>query len=271
MVGVALSGEAAMASWKQIFGKQRSGDHVLGAIEVHSVDGLRTALDAGLDPRALVRGKSLVQWLTEMYSRGDGFSKCLRLLLDRGAVLDDPLLAPVLLNEPEELGVAIRSHPSLLSHRTTMVSAFTPLVGASLLHVAAEYGNADAARVLIEAGADVNARAGVDVYGLNGHTPLFHTVNSSHNHAAPVMKMLLQAGATSDIRLQGLVWGKGFEWETTLFDVTPVSYAQFGLLPQVHRSESDIYENVKLLLESSGRRVPPLENVPNRYLKPRAA
>jgi ankyrin repeat protein len=90
-----------------------------------------------------------------------------------------------------------------------MVSAFTPLVGASLLHVAAEYGNADEARVLIDMGADVNAAAGVDEYGLNGHTPVFHTVNSSHNHAAPILRMLLEAGATSDVALRGitrLIW-----------------------------------------------------------------
>jgi hypothetical protein len=44
-----------------------------------------------------------------------------------------------------------------------------------------------------------------------------------------------------------------------------------SLLPQVHRSERDIYDNIKLLLEASGRTVPPLDNVPNRYLNPRAA
>jgi ankyrin repeat protein len=152
-----------------------------------------------------------------------------------------------------------------------MVSAFTPLVGASLLHVAAEYGNADVAGVLIEMGADVNATASIDEYGLNGHTPIFHTVNSSHNRAAPILKMLLDAGAKSDVALRGITWGRGFDWETTLFDVTPISYAQCGLLPQVHRSEVDIYENIKRLLEASGRPVPPLNNVPNRYLNPKAA
>lgn len=150
-----------------------------------------------------------------------------------------------------------------------MISTFTPLVDASLLHVAAEYLGARAARVLIEAGADVNAPAAVDEDGLGGHTPLFHTVNSSHNRAAPILRMLLDAGARADVRLQGLVWGKGFEWETTLFDVTPVSYAQFGLLPQVHRLERDIYDNITLLLRASGRRVPPLDNIPNRYLMPK--
>lgn len=259
-----------MAFFERLFGK-RGGDDILVAIELHSVEQIRAALDGGLDPRSAIQGKPLVNWLTEMYSRGDNFPKCLRLLLERGAVLDDPVVAPVLLNDAESLTSAIRANRALLGHRTTMVSAFTPLVGASLLHVAAEYGNADVARVLIDMGADVNAAAGVDEYGLNGHTPVFHTVNSSHNHAAPILRMLLEAGATSDLALRGITWGKGFEWETTIFDVTPVSYAQFGLLPQVHRQESDIYDNIKLLLKASGRTLPPLENVPNRYLKPKAA
>jgi ankyrin repeat protein len=150
-----------------------------------------------------------------------------------------------------------------------MVSTFTPLIGASLLHVAAEFGNAKAARVLLEMGADVHARASFDEYGLNGHTPLFHTVNSNDNRSASVLRLLLDAGARPDVRLQGVTWGKGFEWETTCFDVSPVSYAQLGLLPQMHRREMDVYANIKLLLEASGRKVPPLDNVPNRYLKPR--
>ena len=147
-----------------------------------------------------------------------------------------------------------------------MVSAFTPLVGASLLHVAAEFGHVEATRVLIEMGADVNARAAFDESGLNGHTPIFHTVNSNGNRSAPLLTLLLDAGAQPDVRLQGITWGKGFEWETTCFDVTPISYAQLGLLPQVHRNEADIYSNIERLLRAAGRTVPPRVNVPNRYL-----
>lgn len=115
-------------------------------------------------------------------------------------------------------------------------------------------------------GADVHARAAVDEAGLNGHTPIFHTVNSNDNRSAPLLRLLLDAGARPDVLLQGITWGKGFEWETTCFDVTPISYAQLGLLPQMHRRERDIYANIRLLLEASGRLVPPLENIPNRYL-----
>ena len=175
----------------------------------------------------------------------------------------------MLLNNALAVTAAIKAQPAILRHRTSLVSAFTPLEGVSLLHVAAEYGNVDAARPLVEAGADVNAPAEIDKDGLNGHAPLFHTVNSIHNRAEPIMRLLLAAGARTDVRLAGITWGKGYEWETTFFDVTPISYAQMGLMPQMHRRESDIYSNVRSLLEASGRTVPLLRNVPNRYLRPK--
>src|SRR5579862_7257429 len=93
-------------------------DELLIAFELHSVERIRAVLDAGLDPRSPVRGKSPVNSLVEMYSRSDRFPECLRLLLDRGAVLDDPKVAPVLLDDAGALAAAIREDPSLLSHRT---------------------------------------------------------------------------------------------------------------------------------------------------------
>ena len=181
--------------------------------------------------------------------------------------MPDPMLTPILLNDASAIAKAVNTHTNFLRQRTTLVSAFTSLEGVSLLHVAAEYGNLEAARALVEAGADVNAKAELDEDGLNGHTPLFHTVNSIHNRSEPIMRLLLGAGARTDVRVAGLNWGKGYEWETTFFDVTPISFAQMGLMPQVHRSESDIYSNVRCLLDAAKRPVPPLANVPNRYLR----
>ncbi len=242
---------------------------LLTAIELHSVEGIRAALDGGLDPRSQVAGRSLTTWLTEMYTRSDMFPDCLRLLLERGAELADPMLAPVLLDDEPAIRRALDASPSLIAHRTTMVSAFTPLVGASLLHVAAEYGHATAVRVLLERGAEVDCRAALDANGFNGHTALFHTVNSNDNRSAPILHQLLAAGASPATSVRGITWGKGFDWETTVYDVTPVSYAQLGLLPQMHRQEEHIYANIALLLQASGRPAPTLSNVPNRYLKPK--
>jgi len=245
-------------------------EKLLAAFDGHDVESVRAALDAGADARAPIRGKSPVQWLLEEYTRSDRLGDCLRLLFEHGAELLDPAVGPVLLNDADGIRDAVKSTPSLVEHRTTLVSAFTSLDGVSLLHVAAEYGNLEAARALLEAGANVNSRASIDEHGLNGHTPLFHTVNSNYNRSEPIMRLFLAAGARTDIRLAGIQWGKGYPWETTLFDVTPLSYAQMGLLPQVHRSEDHIYSNIRCLLESSGRKVPPLDNVPNRYLQPKS-
>ncbi|HLJ96250.1 MAG TPA: ankyrin repeat domain-containing protein [Gemmataceae bacterium] len=242
---------------------------LLDGFDGHDVEEVRAALRDGADARSPVRGKLPIEWLTEQHTRSDRLPACLRLLLEAGAVPPDPVIVPVLLDDADAVRAAVRSDPLLLNHRTTMVSSFTPLVGASLLHVAAEYGNLNAARALVELGADVNATAAVDEHGLNGHTPLFHTVNSNANRAEPIMRLLLAAGANAGVRLAGITWGKGFEWETTFFDVTPVSYAQLGLMPQVHRRDRDIYANIRLLLEAAGRPVPPLANVPNRYLQPK--
>jgi hypothetical protein len=245
-------------------------EELLSAFDGHHVEDVRAALEAGANACEPIRGKLPVDWLLEEHERSDQLGDCLRLLFARGAVLRDPVVAPVLLNDANAIKAAVTATPSLLRHRTKMVSAFTSLEGGSLLHVAAEYGNLEAARALVEAGADVNARAEIDEYGLNGHTPIFHTVSSIHNRSEPIMRLLLAAGAKTDIRLAGITWGKGYEWETTFFDVTPISYAQMGLFPQVHRNEAAIYSNLKCLLEASGQKVPPLSNVPNRYLRPKS-
>ena len=242
---------------------------LLDAFDGHDVDEVRAAIADRADVQSPVNGKFPIEWLAEQYTRSVRFIPCLSLLLEHGAVHPDPAVIPVLLDDADAIRAAVGTNPSLLIHRTTMVSTFTPLAGASLLHVAAEYGNLNAARALIESGADVNTKAAADEHGMNGHTPLFHTVNSNANRSEPVMRLLLDAGADATVRLPGITWGKGFDWETTFFDVTPVSYAQLGLMPQVHRNERDIYANIRRLLEAAKRPVPPLPNVPNRYLQPK--
>ena len=246
-----------------------SFDDLLVAFETHSIESIRAILDSGFPISEPVNGKSPINWLVEMYLRSDRFPECLRLLLDRGATLDDPKIEAVLLNDARALEVAVQADPTLLEHRPSLNCSFTPLVGVSLLHVAAEYGNFSVAKKLIELGIAIDSRAAIDEDGLNGHTPLFHTVNSNTNRSKPIMELLLAAGASPDIRLPGIVWGTGFEWETIFLDVTPISYAQFGLMPQMHRNERDIYGNIRELLVGAGRAVPQFRNVPNRYLCPK--
>ena len=243
---------------------------LLLGFETHSVETIQSALDAGADVNGLIGGRTPFTWLLEMYLRSPKFSDCVRCLIQAGAQCPDPGLLAVLLDDEKLLEAQLRADPSLLQRTVDIRSAFTPLYGASLLHVAAEYGLARAATVLLKAGANPEAKAAVDEDGCNGHTPIFHTVCQRGNHSQPVLRRLLEHGAKPDVRVAGITWGKTFEWATTIFDATPISYAQAGLLPQFGRDERDIYENIKLLADASGRVVPKELNVPNQYLRPKA-
>jgi len=239
---------------------------LLLGFETHSTEKIQEALTAGVEVNGLWGDKTPLTLLVEMYFRSPKFSDCVRCLIEAGARCSDIGLLAVLLDDAELLDAELRKDPFLILRQVDIRCAFTPLLGASLLHVAAEFGLVRAAAALINAGANVEAKAGVDDYGFNGQTPIFHTVCQNRNHCQPVMRLLLEHGAKADIRLAGITWGKGFEWETTIFDATPVSYAQAGLLPQFQREERDVYENIKLLAQASGRVLPEDLNVPNRYL-----
>jgi len=244
----------------------KSRETLFLGFETHSTEKIQEALAAGMDVNGLIDGKTPLTWLVEMYLRSPKFSDCVRCLTQAGARCADAGLLAVLLDDAELLGAELLKNPSLIHHQVDIRCAFTPLFGASLLHVAAEFGLVKVAAALIKAGADVEAKAAVDDYGFNGHTSIFHTVCQRGNHCQPVLRLLLEHGAKADIRLAGITWGKSFEWETTIFDATPLSYAQAGLLPQIGRDERDLYENIKLLAQASGRALPENLNVPNQYL-----
>jgi hypothetical protein len=115
-------------------------------------------------------------------------------------------------------------------------------------------------------GADVNAVAGIGRDGVGGHAPIFHAVNSNFNHCRPVMEMLVEAGADLKFRVNALLWGGTMNWETVVYDLTPLSYAQCGLYRQFHRPEKDVYSNIDYLYRHRFGVAAPSRNVPNKYL-----
>ena len=71
------------------------------------------------------------------------------------------------------------------------------LQGATLLHVAAEYGHPAAVALLLDRGADVNARATVDEAGVGGQTALFHAVTQFEDAGLPAAQLLIERVQTS--------------------------------------------------------------------------
>ena len=240
---------------------------ILIQFEIHSPQGIKKCFDDGVNPNQLHNGKPLVYELINMYTRGPRFKDCLKVFIDNGLIFEDNLLLAILLDDAESLKQILISKPDSLNTRYSLPCTYTPLFEATLLHVCAEYNLVKCAEILVAMGADVNARAGVDEHGFGGQTPIFHTVNQNTNQSAEMMNFLLEHSADLKITVPGLIWGKGYEWETFIPAVNPISYAMMGLLPQMHRSERTISDVVSVLIKKAYGIDFNSANIPNAYLK----
>lgn len=242
-------------------------EKIVGAIEVHSVEEIRECFEqGGIHPDDYYKGQPLINELTSEYLRSNRFKDCVSLFLRYGMHFTEKPLLYVLMDDGDLLETALQKEPALTHRRYTLKSAFTPLEEVSLLHICAEFNHLSCAAVLLRHGADVNAPAGEDHWGFGGQSPIFHTVNQIHNHSREMMQLLLENNADLTRQLRGLIWGKGYDWETFVPSVNPISYAMMGLLPQMHRTEKNTAENISLLLTYAyGIQYVP-GNIPNKYL-----
>jgi ankyrin repeat protein len=240
---------------------------IITEIELHSVEGIRNCFKNGDNPNQNFKRKPLIYELISEYTRTSRFKDCVRVFVEYGLVFEDQPLLTVLMDDSEELEVVIRQSPEIIRNTYTLKSAYTPLEQVTLLHICAEFNHVSCAEVLINYGADINATAGIDEHGFGGQTPVFHTVNSNRNHSKPMLDFLLSQKADLSITVPGIIWGKGYEWETLIPAVNPLSYAMMGLLPQMHRDEREISEIVSLLLNANYGIDYQMNNIPNAYLK----
>ena len=240
---------------------------IIEEIEMHSVEGIKECFANGVNPNDHYKGEPLIYELTSEYARGPKFKECVRVFVDHGLVFEDKILLSVLLDDAPALDLQIKKDPEAIRRKFSLRCAYTPLYGASLLHICAEFNHVSCAEVLVKYGADINARTGIDENGFGGQTPIFHTVNQNQNQSADMMNYLLARSADLHITVAGLIWGKGYEWETLIPAVNPISYAMMGLLPQMHRNEIVISKTVSLLLKAAYGIDYSFPNVPCAYLK----
>ena len=128
--------------------------------------------------------------------------------------------------------------PELGCHDEILATHGTPLAGATLLHMCADYDELEIARWLLERGMDVDAKAAVDRDGFGGHTALFATVVSQPNfwmnhqkqpQVAPFTQLLLDHGADPNARAslrKQLHPGYGEETLHEYRDVTPLAWGE---------------------------------------------
>jgi hypothetical protein len=173
-----------------------------------------------------------LDYLFAGYARSvERLSACIDILLEAGGATryDVPAVLKLLRGRLDDLAELIDADPSLVNRRFSELDCgmtggrCLTLRGGTLLHVAAEYGNVAAAALLLDRGADMNARATVNDAGVGGHTAIFHAATQFHDFGLPMVEFLVKRGA--DLSLRVRLPGH-YESPDEVVEETPLGYAR---------------------------------------------
>lgn len=193
---------------------------------------LKWLLEHGANPNCAKpdRQVTALDYLIGTYARSPELHLCIDLLLDAGGVTkyDAPGVLDLLRDQLEALTKRLDADPGLLNRRFSELDCGSTgarrllLQGATLLHVAAEYGKLDGAKLLLDRGANVNARAVIDDAGVGGQTAIFHSVTQFGDRGLPVTQLLLEHGADLSIRVK---LPGHYDRQDEIVECTPLGYA----------------------------------------------
>ena len=193
---------------------------------------LQWLLEHGADPNCPKPGRNLtaLDYLIGSYVRSPELGQCIDLLVKAGGSTryDVPGMLDILRGRVDRLAERLDADPALVNRRFPELDCGSTggrrllLQGATLLHVAAEYRNLEAATLLVDRGASPNARAEVDAAGIGGQTPIFHAVTQVEDGGLPVTRFLLERGADLSIRVK---LPGHYERLDEVVECTPLGYA----------------------------------------------
>jgi Ankyrin repeats (many copies)/Ankyrin repeat len=205
---------------------------LFGPCETVDSTAIAWLLGHGADPQIRgSQGETALDYLLESYVRSGGLYACADALISAGVKsrYDVPGVLDIVRGRLDQVRARIDDTPGLL-HRLSPELRFgatgtrrMTLQGATLLHLAAEFGATDAVHLLIAAGADVNVRATVDEREVGGQTPIYHAVTQFNDVGLSVTQALLEAGA--DLSIRARLPGS-YENPDEVVDCTPLEYAQ---------------------------------------------
>lgn len=184
------------------------------------------------DPGRMARDSgTALDYAIGTYARSRRQAECIDLLVTAGGrtKFNEPVVLAILRWRIDVLSSLLNADASLVHRRFpgldfgTTGSRSLTLAGGTLLHVAAEFGVIDAARLLLDRGADVNAKATVNEKGVGGQTPIFHAVSQYGDWGLDVTRLLIERGA--DLKPRPRIPGH-YEHPEEMVECTPLEYAE---------------------------------------------
>ena len=213
------------------------GDFPIIFAPCESVDpiALKWLLDHGADPNCnnpqrKYRGTAL-DYVIGTYERApERLGACIDVLLHAGGTTkyNAPGVLEVLRGQLDRLAKQLDADSKLVHRRFPGLDCGSTgarrllLEGSTLLHVAAEFGTVEAARLLLDRAADVNARATVGDAGVGGQTAIFHAVTQFGDRGLSMAQLLVERGA--DLTLRVKLPGH-YERPDEVVECTPLGYA----------------------------------------------
>ncbi len=174
-----------------------------------------------------------LDYLLSTYVRNrEALNVSIDLLQDAGGrtQYDAPGIIATVRGDLDSVREQVRESPSLIRMRYPALNIgntggrMLSLKEATLLHVAAEFGQLEVARWLLDMGADVNAPALIDSDGLGGQTPIFHAATQREDFGLSSVKLLLSRGADLTVRCR--IPGHYENPEEKTFEGTVLAYAE---------------------------------------------
>jgi ankyrin repeat protein len=196
---------------------------------------LRWLVDHGANPDCARAGRqypeTALDYVIGTYARSERLGACIDILVEAGcpARRNIPAVLEILRGRVDKLREHLDADAALVNRRFSELdfgntgNRSMTLRGGTLLHVAAEYGNVEAARLLLDRGADVDVRADLDETGVGGQTAIFHAVSQFFDFGLPMVEFLVSRGA--DLSISAKVPGH-YERPGELVECTPLEYAR---------------------------------------------
>jgi hypothetical protein len=241
-----LQGRIDCARWLLAHGAKAAPGIIMGACEALKASGVHLLLELDA-PFTDAHGDRLapLAMVLETYSRNPkGKHEILEVFAQRGYDLPDTPIMAFHRGNISELEKHLRRDPRLMERRHPLREIFppecgcpndgqsgmhwTPIDGATLLHLAIDFREREIFDWLLAHGADVNARAATDEDGFGGHTPLFNAVVCGPWPDNGMTGTRLKHGAAKDVRAsmrKFLDWTEKPHWHEAR-DVTATEWGQ---------------------------------------------